>query len=336
MSTESYQMASLRSSCFGKFKNVLGRTFTAKRFIIAVPYLWLLIFFALPFIIVFKISFAEIARQMPPYTSLFEYEDGLLTLNIYISNFQRLFLDGLSDDFGGTLLTLFKEVTEENLYLKSYIHSLKMAFLTTVFCALIGYPLAWAIAHSKPSSRNILLLLVILPSWTSFLIRIYALIGILSDNGILNNILISIGIIDEPLKIMRTNLAVLIGMVYAYLPFMVLPIYNAIIKLDYTCVEAAQDLGAKPFTIFRKIMLPLTMSGVIAGSMLVFIPTVGEYVIPELLGASDNLLIGGVLSLEFFNNRDWPMASALAVVMLLILIVPIIAFHRYQRRNLSS
>lgn len=310
--------------------------FQPKRLIIGIPYLWLLIFFALPFFIVFKISFAEFARSLPPYSSLFEFDEEVMTINFYYGNFQRLFLDGLSSEPSESISQLIKEIFEQNLYLKSYIHSLKMALYTTLLCALVGYPLAWAIAHSKPSSRNILLLLVILPSWTSFLIRIYALMGILSDKGILNNTLLWLGVIDEPLAILRTNTAVLIGMVYAYLPFMVLPIFNAIIKLDYTCIEAAQDLGARPFTIFRRVMLPLTLGGVIAGSMLVFIPTVGEYVIPELLGASDNLLIGGVLSLEFFNNRDWPMASALAVVMLLILIVPIIAFHRYQRRSISN
>ncbi|WP_245711065.1 ABC transporter permease subunit [Thorsellia anophelis] len=307
-----------------------------RRLVIGIPYLWLLIFFALPFFIVFKISFAEYARSLPPYTSLFEFEDGGMTINIYFNNFKRLFLDGLSSEPAENYWQLLKDVFEQNLYLKSYLHSLSMALYTTVLCILVGYPLAWAIAHSKPSSRNILLLLVILPSWTSFLIRIYALMGILSDKGILNNTLLWLGVIDEPIAILRTNTAVLTGMVYAYLPFMVLPIYNAIIKLDYTCVEAAQDLGAKPFTIFRRVMFPLTLNGVIAGSMLVFIPTVGEYVIPELLGASDNLLIGGVLSLEFFNNRDWPMASALAVIMLIILIVPIIAFHRYQRRSLAN
>ncbi|MFC0180249.1 ABC transporter permease subunit [Thorsellia kenyensis] len=309
--------------------------FTYKNLIIGIPFAWLIIFFALPFVIVLKISFAELARAMPPYTDLFDLEEGVLSIYIHFSNYIRLLQDGLYGEVEGGLFALLKEVFTENLYLKSYLHSLAMALYTTVLCILIGYPLAWAVANSHASVRNILLLLIILPSWTSFLVRIYAVMGIISDNGFLNNALIYIGVIDEPLKILRTNAAVLIGMVYAYLPFMILPIYNAMIKLDYTCIEAAQDLGAKPFTIFRRVMFPLTRGGIIAGSMLVFIPTVGEYVIPELLGASNNLLIGGVLSLEFFNNRDWPMAATLAVVMLLILIVPIIAFHRFQRRNLS-
>lgn len=291
------------------------RLLTARSAIIAIPYVWLFVFFALPFFIVFKISIAELARSVPPFTAFSDWEDGLLTLHIYLGNYFRLL--------------------EDSLYVSAYLHSLWIALLTTIFCILIGYPLAWAIAHSHPSKRNVLLLLVILPSWTSFLIRIYAWKGILKqvEDSYLNTVLLSLGIIDSPLVLLQTNTAIMIGMVYAYLPFMVLPIYNALTKMDYTSIEAAQDLGAKPWTIFRYVVLPLSLNGVIAGSMLVFIPSVGEYVIPELLGASDNMMIGGVLAQEFFKNRDWPAASAVAVVMLAILIIPIVMFHRFQQRD---
>jgi putrescine transport system permease protein len=196
--------------------------------------------------------------------------------------------------------------------------------------------MAWAIVHSSPAMRIALLMLVVLPSWTSFLIRVYAWIGILKNNGLINNFLMWLGVIDEPLTLLHTNAAVYIGIVYAYLPFMILPIYTALMRMDYSLVEAASDLGARPYRTFLSITLPLTKSGIIAGSMLVFIPAVGEFVIPELLGGPDSLLIGRVLWQEFFNNRDWPVASAVAVVMLIILMIPIIWFYRYQRREMQE
>ncbi|MDT8820813.1 putrescine ABC transporter permease PotH, partial [Klebsiella pneumoniae] len=199
-----------------------------------------------------------------------------------------------------------------------------------------GYPLAWAVAHSKPSTRNILLLLVILPSWTSFLIRVYAWMGLLKSNGVLNNFLLWLGVIDQPLEILHTNLAVYIGIVYAYLPFMVLPIYTALTRIDYSLVEASLDLGARPLKTFFQVIVPLTKGGIIAGSMLVFIPAVGEFVIPELLGGPDSIMIGRVLWQEFFNNRDWPVASAVAIVMLLLLIVPIMWFHKHQQKQMGE
>ena len=205
-----------------------------------------------------------------------------------------------------------------------------------MLCILIGYPLAWAISQCKPSTRNILLLLIILPSWTSFLIRVYAWIGILNPNGLLNNFLMWLGVIDQPLIIMKTYLAVYIGIVYSYLPFVVLPIYTSLSKVDTTLIEAALDLGCKPIKTFFKIIVPLTKNGVIAGGMLVFIPAVGEYVIPELLGPSDGLMIGTQLWTEFFNNHDWPAASAVATVMLLILIVPIYYFNKFQNREMGG
>ncbi|QHB32157.1 putrescine ABC transporter permease PotH [Yersinia canariae] len=282
------------------------------KLVIGIPYLWLFLLFMLPFLIVFKISLAEMARAVPPYTDLMTWLDGKLDISLNLGNY---------------LLLL-----DDPLYIDAYLQSLQVAAVSTLCCLIIGYPLAWAIAHSKSSTRNILLLLVILPSWTSFLIRVYAWMGILKNNGILNNFLIWTGIIDQPLIILHTNLAVYIGVVYSYLPFMVLPIYTALTRLDYSLVEAASDLGAKPFKTFVSVIVPLTKGGIVAGSMLVFIPAVGEFVIPELLGGPDSIMIGRILWQEFFNNRDWPVASAVATVMLVLLIVPIIWFHKHQNK----
>lgn len=262
-----------------------------RKLVIALPYIWLILLFLLPFLIVFKISLAEMARAIPPYTELMEWADGQLSITLNLGNFLQL--------------------TDDPLYFDAYLQSLQVAAISTICCLLIGYPLAWAVAHSKPSTRNILLLLVILPSWTSFLIRVYAWMGILKNNGVLNNFLLWLGIIDQPLTILHTNFAVYIGIVYAYVPFMVLPIYTALIRIDYS----------------------LTKGGIIAGSMLVFIPAVGEFVIPELLGGPDSIMIGRVLWQEFFNNRDWPVASAVAIVMLLLLIMPIMWFHKHQQKS---
>ncbi len=284
--------------------------------VIFLPYLWLLLLFMLPFLIVFKISLADMARAIPPYTDLVTWVDGKLDISLNLANFLQLL--------------------DDPLYIEAYLQSLQVAAISTFFCLLIGYPMAWAVAHSKPSTRNILLLLVILPSWTSFLIRVYAWMGILKNNGVLNNFLMWLGVIDQPLVILHTNLAVYIGVVYAYLPFMILPIYTALTRLDYSLVEASLDLGARPLKTFFQVIVPLTKGGIIAGSMLVFIPAVGEYVIPELLGGPDSIMIGRILWQEFFNNRDWPVASAVAVVMLLLLIVPIMWFHKHQNKTLGE
>lgn len=281
-----------------------------------IPYLWMLLLFLLPFLIVFKISFADMIRAIPPYTDLINYEDGVLNIAFNFGNYFNL--------------------VDDTIYINAYLQSLKIACISTFLCILIGYPLAWAISQCKPSTRNILLLLVILPSWTSFLIRVYAWMGILKNNGLLNNFLIWLGVIDQPLIILNTNIAVYIGIVYSYLPFVVLPIYTSLSKVDNTLIEAALDLGCRPLKTFFKIIVPLTKSGIIAGGMLVFIPAVGEYVIPELLGGSDTLMIGKQLWLEFFNNRDWPAASAVASVMLLILIVPIFYFNKFQNRQMGG
>ncbi|WP_372490549.1 putrescine ABC transporter permease PotH [Brenneria goodwinii] len=287
-----------------------------RKLVIALPYLWLLLLFMLPFLIVFKISLAEMARAVPPYTDLMSWEDARLAIVLNLDNYLHL----LSDP----------------LYVEAYLQSLQVAAVSTLCCLLVGYPLAWAVAHSQPSMRNILLLLVILPSWTSFLIRVYAWMGILKNNGVLNNFLLWLGVIDQPLVILHTNLAVYIGIVYSYLPFMVLPIYTALTRLDYSLVEAAMDLGVRPMRTFVSVIIPLTKGGIIAGSMLVFIPAVGEFVIPELLGGPDSIMIGRILWQEFFNNRDWPVASAVATIMLLLLIVPIIWFHRHQNKEMGE
>ena len=274
--------------------------------------LWLFCFFLLPFLIVFKISFAEALIAVPPYSALFEMIDGVPRLKIDFYNYQFLFGD--------------------RLYAFAYLNSLKIAFVATLLCLLIGYPLAWAIA---PQNRGLWLTLIVLPSWTSFLIRVYAWIGILKSNGLINNLLLATGIIDAPLRLLRTDLAVYIGIVYTYLPFMVLPLYANIVKLDRSLVEAAQDLGAKPLTVLRSVIVPLTLTGIVTGCMLVFIPAVGEFIIPELLGGPDTLMIGKVLWQEFFNNRDWPIAASVAILMMLLLIVPIAVFYRNQSRELE-
>lgn len=288
----------------------------ARHLVIAFPYTWMLLFFLIPFAIILKISFAETQVAIPPYTSLIAYADEKMTFIFNLGNYLYL--------------------VQDEMYLSSYLQSLQVAAVSTFLCLLIGYPIAWSIVHSSPSMRNMLLMLVVLPSWTSFLIRVYAWIGILKNNGLINNVLMSLGIIHEPLQLLHTNFAVYIGIVYAYLPFMILPLYTALMRVDYSLIEAASDLGARPWKTFIKVLLPLTKSGIVAGSMLVFIPAVGEFVIPELLGGPDSLLIGRVLWQEFFNNRDWPAASAVAVVMLLLLMIPIIWFYRYQRREMQE
>ncbi len=281
--------------------------------VIAPPYLWMLLFFAIPFAIAVKISFAHQLVAMPPYSDLWDSASGRLLLNF--------------DNY--------RYMVRDSLYYAAYLSSLKIALVSTFLCLLIGYPIAYAIARMPPARRNFALMLVILPSWTSFLIRIYAWIGILKDNGLLNNFLLWTGLIHQPLHIMHTNLAVYIGIVYAYLPFMVLPLYTNLVKLDLRLLEAAYDLGARPWKVFLSITLPLSRAGIIAGSMLVAIPVVGEFVIPELLGGPSTLMIGKVLWDEFFNNRDWPVASAVSTVMLVLLLVPILIFHHYESKELE-
>lgn len=288
--------------------------FTSRTLTIFVPYLWLLALFLIPFLIVLKISFAEIQIAIPPYTPLIKFVDDIyLTLKLNLENYQLLF--------------------EDDLYWKSYITSLRIAFLSTLFTLLLGYPLAYAMAKAPRNWQPVLLMLVILPFWTSFLIRVYAWIGILKDEGFLNHLLMWFGIIDDPIRMLHTDFAVFIGIVYSYFPFMILPLYANLEKMDHSLLEAASDLGCAPFKAFWKITIPLSMPGILAGCFLVFVPAVGEFVIPDLLGGSSTLMIGKTLWTEFFNNRDWPLASAVAVILLLMLVVPIVLFQHYQLKQ---
>ena len=287
------------------------------RLTIWIPYLWLLIFFMVPFLIVVKISLSDGAVSIPPYTPQLDWTSWE-SLKAALSAFD---------------LETYVWLTEDNLYWKSYLQSVEIAFFSTVFALLIGYPIAYGMARADPAWRPTLLMLIILPFWTSFLIRVYAWIGILKKEGILNLVLLHFGIIDEPLTILNTNIAVYIGIVYSYLPFMILPLYANLEKQDGTLLEAAADLGTTPFKAFWLITVPLSMPGIIAGCFLVFIPAVGEFVIPDLLGGSNTLMIGKTLWTEFFNNRDWPVASAVAVILLLILIIPIVLFQKAQQRQ---
>ena len=285
-----------------------------RRLVVNLPFFWLAVFFLVPFAIVLKISLAESDFGQPPYTPLVEWvEPSALAIRINLGNYTFLLQD--------------------SLYILAYLNSLKIAAISTVFCLLIGYPMAYAIARADRRWRPALLMLVILPFWTSFLIRVYAWIGILNNDGLLNNFLLWLGVIGEPLAIRHTEAAIYIGIVYSYLPFMVLPLYANLEKMDLSLLEAAADLGCRPIRAFFSVTLPLSLPGVIAGSLLVFIPAVGEFVIPELLGGSDNLMIGKVLWDEFFANRDWPVASAVAIALLLFLVIPIMLFQWAQGRQ---
>ncbi len=280
---------------------------------IGLPYFWLLLFFFLPFVIVFQISLAEPQIAQPPYTALTEWVDeAVLQLRLNLGNYAL--------------------VVEDELYRAAFLNSLWVGLVSTLGCLLIGYPMAYAIATAPERWRVPLLMMIILPFWTSFLIRVYAWIGILKGNGLLNNFLLALGLIDEPLAILHTQTAVYIGVVYSYLPFMVLPLYANLSRLDMTLLEAAADLGCRPWRAFLRVTLPLSLPGILAGSLLVFIPVVGEFVIPDLLGGPDSLMVGRMLWTEFFSNKDWPLASALALVLLALLVVPFVALQRWQSR----
>ena len=284
--------------------------------VVAGPFIWLLTFFFVPFLLVVKISFAQLQLGIPPYTELIAVKDGIVDISLNVAHYAFLFTD--------------------SLYFATYVNSVLVAAVTTLLCLLLGYPMAYYIARSNPNSRNILMMAVMLPFWTSFLIRVYAWIGILKNNGLLNNFLMTIGLIHTPIELYRTNAAVYIGMVYSYLPFLVMPLYAHLVKMDLTLLEAAYDLGAKPWKAFVQITLPLSKNGIIAGCLLVFIPAVGEYVIPELLGGANTLMIGRVMWNEFFNNADWPMASAVTCAMVLLLLVPMAMFQHFQAKQLES
>ena len=289
-------------------------TFASPLWVTAIPFGWLLLFFLVPFLIVLKISFSELRVGLPPYAPLIEWaSEGLLTIKINLMNYTF--------------------IASDSLYLFTYLDSLVIALLGTIGCLFIGYPMAYGIAKTSPSKRTLLLMLIILPFWTSFLLRVYAWIGILSPRGYINTLLINVGLISTPLPLIDNTFATVLGIIYCYLPFMILPLYAFLEKIDHALLEAAYDLGARPFQAFTRIIWPLSLPGVIAGSLLVFIPAVGEFVIPELLGGSQTLMIGKVIWNEFFTNRAWPIAAALAVVMLVCLILPIAIFQRYQEQQ---
>jgi putrescine transport system permease protein len=282
-------------------------------YVIAVPYIWLLLFFLVPFFIVFKLSLSDIATAMPPYVPTF---DGSLGIKEFLSKL----------DFEN-----YKFIADDALYIGAYWSSIKIAAISTALTLLIAYPIAYGMARAPKDWQPTLMMFVILPFWTSFLIRIYAWMGILNTNGLLNNFLLSLGVISEPLQIMNTTTAVYIGIVYSYLPFMILPLYASLEKVSPTLIEAAEDLGSPPWKAFWQVTFPLSLPGVFAGCLLVFIPAVGEFVIPDLLGGSETLMIGKTLWNEFFSNRDWPVSSAVAVILLLVLVIPIVLFQRQQQ-----
>jgi len=295
----------------------LARWFSGRKLVIAAPYTWLLVFFLLPFLIVFKISVSEM--ETVQFKDLITFNDGLVQLTLKLSNYTF--------------------IAQDALYLSTYLASLKYAASTTVLCLLIGYPFAYFMARAKSTLQPTLLMLVMLPFWTSFLLRVYAWKGLLSDNGLvadliigsgLDQILAAAGLISAPGRLMHTPFSLVLGMTYTYLPFMILPLYGNLAKMDLRLLEAAADLGANAWTAFWKITVPLSKAGIIAGSMLVFIPCIGEFVIPELLGGPETLMIGRVMWDEFFSNNDWPMASSVAVVMVLLIIVPLAIFYKYQ------
>jgi len=285
-----------------------------KNAVIGVPLTFLLIFFLLPFLVVFKISLSEMDNVV--FKDLFVWADGVLQLKLKLGNYIFIALD--------------------DLYFQTYLSSLKFAAVTTLICLLIAYPFAYFMARSPADRRPALLMLVMLPFWTSFLLRVYAWKMLLADNGVFNNIAIAMGLLSEPVKMMNTPFSLVLGMVYTYVPFMILPLYANLVKMDLSLLEAALDLGATPWQAFWRITVPLSKSGIIAGSMLVFIPCVGEFVIPELLGGPQTLMIGRVLWDEFFSNNDWPMAATVAVVMVLLIIVPLALFHKYQAESTAG
>lgn len=288
--------------------------FSWKAVVIAIPFFWLLIFFLAPFLIVLKISVAESLIASPPYSPLFqEGTDGDLSLNFIYENYAYLWRD--------------------NLYVSAYLNSIRISAMSTLLCLVIGYPIAYAIARSSSTTRFVLLMLIILPFWSSFLLRVYAWMGLLADQGTINSLLVWLGLIDRPIRLMYSEFAVHIGIVYSYLPFMILPLYANIEKLDISLHEVSADLGARPVVTFLTITLPLTMPGIAAGSLLVFIPATGEFVIPDLLGGGNVLMIGQVLYGEFNANHDWPMASAVAVILLLVLLVPVMLYQYTQSRD---
>ena len=281
-----------------------------KRLVVILPLTWLALFFLMPLVETVQVSFTTARRSVPPYAPLWGFEDGAFFTNFNLENYALLF-----------------EYWQD--YLGPAGNSVRLAFFATLVCLIFAYPMAWWIVRSGARMRTLLLVMVMLPFWTSSLLRLYALIGLLNPNGFINSTLIYIGLIDQPFGMMQTDFSIYMGMVLTYLPLMILPLYATMVRLDGDLIEAAADLGGSRFHIFATIILPLTLPGIIAGSLLVFIPAVGEFVVPALLGGPDQLMIGKVLWTEFFRNRDWPVAASLAMLLIAILTVPII-YARYQ------
>ncbi|QBM26158.1 MULTISPECIES: ABC transporter permease [Hydrogenophaga] len=286
-----------------------------KRFVIGVPYVWLFFFFLLPFLILLYISFVDQGESINPFKPIWDPVTGILSLKY--ENYWTIF----RDDEGGALF--------QTIYIEAYLRSIWYALLTALLCLLIGYPFAYFIARSSPAVRPALLMMVMLPFWTSFLLRVYAWKGILADQGVVNKVLMAVGLTSEPIQMLYTNVSMLVGMTYVYLPFMVLPLYANLVKMDFRLLEAAYDLGTTPFKAFWLVTVPLSKAGIIAGFMLVFIPAVGEFVIPSLLGGPENIMIGRVVWDEMFTSNNWPRASALAVVMIALIIVPLAIYYHY-------
>ena len=287
-----------------------------RRLVAGIPALWLAVFFLIPFLIVLKISFSEARLAIPPYAPLIAWVHGLPIPSIHLAGYAYLFTDPL--------------------YLRSYLYSIMVAAVATLICLSLGYPMAYAIARAGEAWRSFLLMLIVLPFWTSFLLRVYAWIGLLQNDGLVNDVLLRLGLIHHPVTLLQTDFSLYVGIVYSYLPFMILPLYANLEKHDAALLEAAADLGARPLTAFLRVTLPQSLPGIAAGSLLVFIPAVGEYVIPTLLGRTDQIMIGRMLSDEFFDNRDWPVASGVAILILLLLVVPIVLLQRVERRDLEA
>ena len=279
--------------------------FAHRIWVIAPPYLWMLVFFALPFGYILKISLAESVIAMPPYSDIWSWTEGQFSWLGSLDNYRFLL--------------------EDDLYYLAYFNSVRLAAIATLLCLFVAYPMAFAIARMPEPYRSLCLLLVILPSWTSFLIRIYAWIGLLKNNGLINQMLLAVGLLDEPLLLLHSDFAIYLGIVYGYLPFMVLPIYAVIERHDLSLLEAAADLGAKPLRSFLQVTLPLSIPGIAAGSLLVFVPALGEFVVPELLGGSDFLMIGRLLWTETFQNRDWPLAAAVSIALLFLVVATVLS-----------
>ena len=285
-----------------------------KRFVIGVPYVWLFVFFLLPFLILLYISFVDMGESINPFKPIWDSQTGLLSLKY--ENYWTIFRDE-----GGVLF--------KTIYIEAYLRSIWYALWTAVLCLVFGYPFAYFIARSPASVRPALLMMVMLPFWTSFLLRVYAWKGILADQGVLNQLLMAVGVTSEPILMLYTNVSMLVGMTYVYLPFMILPLYATLVKMDFRLLEAAYDLGTTPFKAFWLITVPLSKAGIVAGFMLVFIPSVGEFVIPSLLGGPENIMIGRVVWDEMFTSNNWPRATALAVVMIALIVVPLAIYYHY-------